>query len=146
MELVRWQPFEGLTRLHSRIDDLFDESLARGRGNPGYGSAVWSPPVDVLESKDSYLLRAELPGMKKEDVQLEVNNGTLTLTGERKAETPANGVEYRSVERLAGKFSRSFYLPRSVKQEAIQATYRDGILEIHVPKADEAKARQIAID
>lgn len=146
MELVRWQPFGGVNRLHSRLDDLFDESFGRGRTRAGYAPAGWYPPVDVLESKDSYLLRAELPGMKREDVQLEVNNGTLTVTGERKTETPADGVEYLSVERLAGKFSRSFYLPRSVKQDAIQATYRDGILEIHVPKADEAKARQIAID
>jgi HSP20 family protein len=101
--------------------------------------------VDILESKEAYLIRAELPGMKKEDFNLAVNDGTLTLSGERKVEEPANGVEYHRVERVAGKFSRSFCLPQTVKSDEIKATYRDGILEVHVPKADEAKPRQIAI-
>jgi HSP20 family protein len=101
--------------------------------------------VDILESKDSYLIRAELPGMRNEDLKTEVNDGMLTLSGERKFEEPANGVEYHRVERVAGKFSRSFYLPQTVKQDSIKATYRDGILEVQVPKADEAKPRQIAI-
>jgi len=101
--------------------------------------------VDILESKDSYLIRAELPGMRNEDLKTEVNEGILTLSGERKFEEPANGVEYHRVERAAGKFSRSFYLPQTVKHDGIKATYRDGILEVQVPKADEAKPRQIAI-
>jgi HSP20 family protein len=145
MELVRWEPFEGLNRLHSRINDLFDESFGRARGVPSATAGVWLPPVDILESKDAYLIRAELPGMKKEDVTLEVNDGTLTLSGERKAESLSNGVEVHRTERVNGKFSRSFYLPQTVKQDGIKATYRDGILEIHVPKAEEAKPRQIAI-
>jgi HSP20 family protein len=101
--------------------------------------------VDILESKEAYLLRAELPGMNKEDFNLEVKEGTLTLTGERKATKPAEGVEYRSVERVNGKFVRSFTLPETVKHDGIQATYKDGILEIHIPKAEEAKPRQIEI-
>jgi HSP20 family protein len=83
--------------------------------------------------------------MKKEDFNLEVNDGTLTVSGERKAETLSNGVEYQRSERVHGKFSRSFYLPQTVKQEGIKASYRDGLLEIHVPKTEEAKPRQIAI-
>jgi len=101
--------------------------------------------VDILESKDSYLLRAELPGMKKEDFHLEVKDGTLTLSGERKSDEAANDVRYHSVERVAGKFTRSFSLPQTVKQDGIEATYRDGILEIRVPKVEEAKPREIAI-
>jgi HSP20 family protein len=84
--------------------------------------------------------------MKKEDFNLEVRDGTLTLSGERKFEEPANGVEYHRVERASGKFVRSFSLPHTVKSEEIKASYRDGILEIHVPKADEAKPKQIAIN
>jgi HSP20 family protein len=145
MELVRWEPFEGVNRIQSRINDLFDDTFGRTRAQQSAATAVWYPPVDILESKDSYLIRAELPGMKKEDLKTEVNDGTLTLSGERKVEEPANGVEYHRVERVAGKFSRSFYLPQTVKQDGIRATYRDGILEIQVPKADEAKPRQIAI-
>ena len=145
MELVRWEPFDGLDRLHNRINDLFDEGFGRARALPSATAGVWLPPVDILESKDAYLIRAELPGMKKEDFGVEVNDGTLTLSGERRAEAVVNGVESHRSERVHGKFSRSFYLPQTVNREAIKASYRDGILEIHVPKAEEAKPRQIAI-
>jgi HSP20 family protein len=145
MELVMWEPFETLNGLHSRINKLFDEGFRPSWAKAGSASAVWYPPVDVLESKDSYILRAELPGMKKEDFNLEVKDGRLTLTGERKFEHQADGVEYHSAERVTGKFVRSFQLPREVKHDAIEATYRDGVLEIRVPKAEEAKPRQIAI-
>jgi HSP20 family protein len=83
--------------------------------------------------------------MKKEDFNLEVKDGTLTLSGERKFEETANGVEYHRVERVTGKFSRSFYLPQTVKHDGIKASYRDGILEVHVPKAEDAKPRQITV-
>jgi HSP20 family protein len=144
MEMVRWEPFEGLNRIQSRINELFDETFGRGRQQTT--TTVWYPPVDILESKDAYLIRAELPGMKKEDFNLEVKDGALTLSGERKFEEPANGVEYHRVERAAGKFSRSFHLPQTVKHDGIKAMYRDGILEVHVPKADEAKPRQITVN
>ena len=144
MDLVRREHFEGLSRIQNRINDLFDDTFGRARASmPATG--IWFPPVDILESRDSYLIRAELPGMKREDFNLEVHDGSLTLSGERKFEEAANGVEYHRVERASGKFSRSFYLPQTVKTDAIKATYRDGILEIHVPKADEAKPKQIAI-
>ncbi len=143
MELVRWEPFNGLDRIHSVFNDLFDDNFGRSSAQPA--STKWYPAVDVLESKDSYLIRAELPGMKKEDFNLEVKDRTLTLSGERKFEEPANGVEYHRVERVSGKFIRSFSLPQTVKSDEIKANYRDGILEVHVPKADEAKPKQIAI-
>jgi HSP20 family protein len=146
MELIRWEPFNGLDRIQSRINDLFDETLGRARAYSTTTNPVWVPPVDILESRDSYLIRAELPGMKKDDFNLEVKDGTLTLSGERKFEEPANGVEYHRVERAAGRFLRSFSLPQTVKADGIKATYRDGILEIHVPKAEEAKPRQITIN
>jgi HSP20 family protein len=102
--------------------------------------------VDVLESKDAYLVRAELPGMKREDIKVEVKDGTLVLSGEMKSEKPAEGVEYRHVERVAAKFWRSFTLPENAKHDGIEATYKDGILEIRVAKAEEAKPRQIEIN
>ena len=141
MDLIRWEPFEGLGKVQSRINDLFEETFGRSR----LPHAVWYPAVDILESKDSYLIRAELPGMKKEDFNLEVKDGTLTLSGERKFEETVNGAEYHRVERVTGKFSRSFYLPQTVKHDGIKATYRDGILEVHVPKAEEAKPKQITV-
>jgi HSP20 family protein len=145
MELVRWEPFEGLNRLHNHINDLFDQRVGRARTLPAVAAGAWLPPVDIVESKDAYLIRAELPGMKREDFNLEVNDGTLTLSGERKSEALTDGVEYHRSERVTGKFSRSFYLPRTVKQDGIKASYQDGILEIQVPKAEEAKPKQIAI-
>jgi HSP20 family protein len=141
MQLVRWEPFAGLDNLHSVFSDLFDGHYERRQPN----RSTWYPAVDVLESKDSYLVRAELPGMKKEDIKVEVKDGMLTISGESKEEKPAEGVEYRHVERVATKFWRSFSLPEIAKQDGIEAAYKDGILEIRVPKAEEAKPRQIEV-
>jgi len=143
MELVRFEPFAGFGNLRSVFNGLFDENLGRSSTQPSVSK--WYPAVDVLESKDSYLIRAELPGMKREDIKVEVKDGTLVLSGERKSKKPADGVEYRHVERVTAKFWRSFSLPETVKQDGIEATYKDGILEIRVPKAEEAKPRQIEI-
>jgi HSP20 family protein len=143
MELVRWEPFAGFGDLRSVFNDLLDKNFDRSWAQPRISK--WYPAVDVLESKDSYLLRAELPGMKKEDIKVEVKNGTLVLSGESKSEKPAEDVEYRHVERVATKFWRSFSLPETVTQDRIEATYKDGILEIRVPKAEQAKPRQIEI-
>jgi HSP20 family protein len=143
MELVRFEPFAGFGNLRSVLNDLFDENHGRSSTQPSV--AKWYPGVDVLESKDAYLIHAELPGMKKEDIKVEVKDGTLVLSGERKSEKPAEGVEYRHVERVAAKFWRSFSLPETTKPDGIEATYKDGILEIRVPKAEEAKPRQIEI-
>lgn len=143
MELVRFEPFAGFGNFRSVLNDLFDEN--HGRSSTRSTVAKWYPAVDVLESKDSYLIRAELPGMKKEDIKVEVKDGALVLSGERGSEKPAEGVEYRHVERVAAKFWRSFSLPETAKQDGIEATYKDGILEVRVPKAEEAKPRQIEI-
>lgn len=143
MELVRWEPFAGLGNLETAFGDLFDDNFRRASVQPGRSD--WYPAVDVLESKDAYLIRAELPGMKKEDINVELKEGTLVLSGQRTSEKPGEGVEYRHVERVAAKFWRSFSLPKSVKQDGIEASYKDGMLEIRVPKADEAKPRQIEI-
>ena len=138
MELVRWEPFAGLGDVRSMFNDLVDENVDRPLSK-------WHPAVDLLEGKDSYLIRTELPGMKREDIKVEVKDGTLVLSGERKSEKPAEGVEYRHVERVAAKFWRSFSLPETAKQDSIEATYKDGVLEIRVPKVEKAKPRQIEI-
>ena len=144
MELVRWEPFAGFGNIRSAFNDRFDENFGRTLTQPGISK--WYPAVDVLEGKDSYLIRAELPGMKREDIKVEVNDGTLILSGERKSEQPAEGVKYRHVERVEAKFWRSFSLPETVKHDGIEATYKDGVLEVSVPKAEEAKPRQIEIN
>jgi HSP20 family protein len=125
------------------FNDLLDDGFGRAATQNG---SRWHPAVDVLESKDAYVIHAELPGMKREDIKVEVKDGTLVLSGERKSEKPAEGVEYRHVERVSAKFWRSFSLPETVKQDGIEAAYKDGVLEIRVPKVEKAKPRQIEIN
>ena len=137
MELVRWEPLNGFTKIHSLFNDLFEDGIK--------STVRWNPAMDILESNDAYILRAELPGFKKEDLNVEVKDGTLTLSGERKPEELPEGVQYRSVERVNGKFVRSVIMPETVNAEGIQANYKDGVLEIHVPKAEKAKPRQITV-
>jgi len=144
MELVRFEPFAGFGNFRSVLNDLFDENHGRSTRQPSVSK--WYPAVDVLESKDSYLIHAELPGMKREDIKVEVKDGALVLSGERKSEKPAEGVEYRHTERVAAKFCRSFTLPETVKQDGIEASYKDGVLEIRVPKVEKARPRQIEIN
>ena len=144
-EPLRWEPFTGLERIQLRINDLFDETFGLSRLGPAATAGVWVPPVDILESNDSYLIRAELPGIKREEFNVEYRDGSLTLSGERKFDEPADGVEYHRVERVAGKFSRSFYLPQTVQADGIKATYRDGVLEIYAPKTETAKPKQIEV-
>ena len=141
MELVRWEPFMGFRNLHSVLNDWFDNDGDRSQAQAG----AWYPAVDVLEEKDAYLIHAELPGMKREDIHVELNDGNLVLSGERKAEKLADGVKYRHAERVAAKFWRSFSLPEMIKQDSIEAAYKDGVLEVKIPKAEEAKPRQIEI-
>ncbi len=145
MELVRWEPFEGLDGIRNRMNELFEEAFNRSRPHQASSASAWWPAVDILESKEGYLLRAELPGMKREDFNLEIKDGTLTLSGQRKFDEAANGVQYHRVERAAGKFTRMFPLPQTVNSGDIKASYRDGILEIHMPKAEEAKPKQISV-
>src|SRR5687768_15214812 len=116
MDLTIWLPFAGLGSFNFQFNELVDQTLGRTPSSASSAGTVWCPAVDVLESKDSYLLRAELPGMNKEYFNLEVKNGMLTVSGERKVEEPVGGVRYRRVERVAGKFSRSFHLPQTVRQ------------------------------
>jgi len=145
MDLIKWEPFGELDRIQSRINEIFNETFGRTRLPANASLGTWYPPVDIIESNDAYLIRAELPGMKKEDIQLEYREGCLTLSGEKRMEEPATGLEYQRAERTSGKFYRSFYLPQTVKQAEIAASYRDGILEVTVPKADDAKAKQIEV-
>jgi HSP20 family protein len=107
-------------------------------------SGTWVPQVDVAETQEKILVRAEVPGLRQEDIQIEFENGLLTLKGERKLEK-SEGTTWHRVERTYGNFSRSFTLPRTVDAEKIAASYREGILEIEVPKREEAKPKQIRI-
>jgi HSP20 family protein len=146
MALIRWDPFRDLLTLQDRMDRLFHDSTTRNRGYeeslaPGY----WSPAVDIYETDDAVILKAELAGMNKSDVAIEIKDSTLILRGERKFEKDVKEENYHRIERSYGAFSRSFSLPHTVDQTKVSATFKDGLLEIKIPKVKEARPKQIEI-
>ena len=134
-EVTHWPP--RLASLREELDRLFDGSLSSFGG--------WSPAMDVLQDKENVYVQAELPGMKKEQIDIRFQDGILTLCGERKAESSSGEGESFHSERFFGKFHRTISMPAKVNAEAISATYKDGILTVTLPKAAEAKARQIDV-
>lgn len=132
--------------LRSEIERLFDEfaGLRATRGEARTG--VWAPAVDVKENADSFVVTAELPGMSKEDITVEVENSTLTIKGERRFEKKDEGENYHFVERSYGSFYRSFGLPKNVSADGISAEYKDGVLQVTLPKAEEVKAKKVSIE
>lgn len=146
MALIRWDPFRDLLTLQDRMDRLFEESLSRNRVfEESLASGVWSPAVDIYETNDEIVLKAELPGLKKEDVSIEITDNTLVLTGERAFEKDIREENYHRIERSYGFFSRTFTLPTMVDRERVNAKFIDGILEIRIPKAETPKAKVIEI-
>jgi len=138
-------PWRELEEASSRLSRFFDDFSVGGTSE---GGSSWLPAVNVEESKDELVLTAELPGMKQEDISIEMENNVLTISGE-KSEQRTEGDEQRRYhvwERRYGSFQRSFTLPRTVKADGIRAHYDAGVLEIHLPKVAEAKSRRIAIE
>jgi HSP20 family protein len=133
-----------LNRLHREIDRLFEEPFGFLTPSTSFFEG-WTPAVDIYEDNDKYVLKAELPGMKKEDIDVSLDGSTLTVSGERKhEEEKKEGESYRS-ERFFGRFQRSVTLPAAIQANKIDATYKDGILTITLPKAEEAKRKQIQV-
>lgn len=130
--------------LQVQLNRLFEPFARFATGEEELVSGTWVPPVDVAETQEKIVVRAEVPGMKQEDISIEFENGLLTIKGERKLEK-SEGVTWHRVERIYGNFRRSFTLPRSVDPEKIAASYREGILEVEVPKREEAKPKHIKI-
>lgn len=144
--ISRWTPSgdpvrERLSRL---VDQAFGDFLGSGEEGEAMSSRVWSPAVDVLETDDSLVLRAELPGLKREDVQITLESNTLTLKGERRFERKEDE-SFLRIETTYGAFSRSFTLPSNIRGDETRASFQDGILEIRIPKAEEARPRHIEI-
>jgi HSP20 family protein len=142
--LTRWNPIREMQHLQNQFDLLF-EPFARNATRDDWPVATWMPPVDIEESGDMLYVRAEIPGIKPEDIDIRFENGVLTLRGERRFENQNNDRNFHRVERAYGSFVRSFTLPSSIDAEKVSATYRDGILELTMPKREEAKPRKIEI-
>jgi HSP20 family protein len=147
MALVRWRPTRDLLNIQDEINRLMERffSPTLFEEPEMMTPTAWYPNVDIKETKDEFIVTAELPGMKKDDIHISYKDGILTLEGERKKETEEKDVNYHRVERVYGKFSRTFQLPALVNQDKINATYKDGILEIHLPKVEDAKPKEIEV-
>jgi HSP20 family protein len=131
---LAWPTFGRLTSLQDELDRLFESPLTG-----------WAPALDVHEDKDSFSIRAELPGMKREDIEVSLQNGVLVISGERKEEKIAEGTEVHRQERFYGRFSRALTLPSAVAGDQVKAQYKDGILTVTLPKAEEAKPKAITV-
>jgi len=143
-ELTAWSPFNRLATLREEMNRLLDGSLAGFTGHVGIFGG-WSPTMDVFQDKENVYVKVELPGMKKEAIEITFQDGMLTVSGERKAsEQVREGQHFRN-ERFFGKFHRSISMPTKVEADKIQARYHEGILTIELPKAAEAKAKSIDI-
>jgi len=148
MAIVRWlDPFRDLTSIQERMNQIFEDALSRTRGrDEGLRTGMWTPAVDIYEKNDSVVVKAEIPGVEKEQISVEVKDGILTLRGERKFERDVKEESYHRIERSYGTFLRSFSLPVSVDQEKVKATFRDGVLEVELPKKEQAKPKQVKVD
>jgi HSP20 family protein len=144
MTLVRWEPARELDTLQSDMNRLFDSFFGSRAGN-GSAGRRWVPAMDLAETEDSLVLRADLPGIDEEDVQIEVNDRVLTISGERKAEHEDRGEGYHRVERSFGHFSRSLTLPDGVDAEKVGASFDHGVLEVKIPKPEKSKPHRVEI-
>jgi len=147
MTVVRWRPMRDIMGIQDEMNRAFDRIFSRDpwEDREDLSSSGWNPSVDISESKDEFVVSAELPGMKKDDIHVTYTNGVLKIEGERKKEKEEKDTNYHRVERTFGKFCRTFQLPTMVQSGKISADFKDGILLIHLPKAEELKPKEIEV-
>ena len=144
MAIVRWEPFRELSSLQTEMNRLFNAAFDTSPGGNG-GNRRWAPAMDLLETDEHFVLRADLPGLTEADVSIELEDNVLTVAGERKAEHEEKREGFYRVERAFGSFSRSLTLPRGVDADAVSATFDKGVLEVRIPKPEARKPRKISI-
>ena len=143
---ARWDPFKELQELETRAATLFSPRAATGEGGKeAMTVAEWSPLVDILEDDTEYLIKAELPDMKRDEIKLAVENEVLTISGERSYEKENKGRKHHRIERAYGTFVRSFSLPEDADGSRVTADYKDGVLQVHLPKSEKARPKSIEI-
>ena len=146
MNLVRWTPWREMTSMHNQVNRMFDGPLFRAPGSDEDVSfGLWNPAVDLFEKDDSFVIKAELAGVDKENITIDLKDGVLTLSGERSYDNEVSEDNYYRRERTYGKFRRAFSLPADVDSDKIKAEFKDGVLQIEVPKPEERKPKQITI-
>jgi len=146
MAIVRWEPFRDLVTAQRDFDRLFRGAFSSQLGETELSTRSWAPPVDIYETEDAIVLKAELPGVDPKDVEVRVEDNTLYLKGERKFEKEVKEQNYHRVERSYGSFARSFSLPNSISTDKVKAEFKDGLLTLTMPKREEAKPKTIKID
>ena len=142
-QLTRRTPNRTVRDLQREVDSIFDQFF--GRESDGDTSTVWAPRTDLSETDDAFRIRLDVPGMTKDDIAINLQNNTLTVSGERSSERQEDGEEYVRMERAFGNFHRTFTLPDAVDPDRVEATYDEGVLTINVPKTEKSTRRQIEI-
>ena len=145
MALVRWNPFRELEDVQTRLNRLFGDTPFQRTDKDAMFFSTWSPAVDVQETDIEYLIKADVPDVKKEDVKVELLDGTLTIEGERHQEKEEKGKKFHTIEREYGKFMRRFVLPTEVDASKVQAEFKNGVLNVHLPKSAVAKPKAIDV-
>ncbi|MGH2349735.1 MAG: Hsp20/alpha crystallin family protein [bacterium] len=146
MSIIRWDPFDDLASLRESMDKLFEDFFTRRPGPRAATLAVWQPAVEVFDTDHDVVVRAELPGIDPKDVEITVTEGVLTIKGQAKQLHEEKGQNYFRRELRYGAFSRSLALPGGVQGDQAKATYRNGILEVRVPKSEKAKPKSVKVD
>jgi HSP20 family protein len=142
MALIRWEPTREVDSLQSEVNRLFDGFFGNGSPTP---KRRWVPAMDLAETDDQLVLRADLPGLERDDVQIEIKDAVLTISGERRAEHEEKSEGYHRVERAFGRFSRSLTLPQGIDADDVAADFDNGVLEVRIPKPEERKPHRVAI-
>ena len=145
MAVVRWDPFRDLNMLQDRMNRLFDDTGRTWRPDEPAATTTWSPAVDIFETEAEIVVKAELPGMERNDIAVNLEKNVLTVRGERRFAKETKDDNYHRIERSYGGFSRAFAIPATVDEEKIKADYKDGVLKIVLPKKEQAKPKQIRI-
>jgi HSP20 family protein len=145
MSLEKWQPLRDMQVLQNRMNRLFNHYFDRDVDSRSDLSTSWYPATNIIEKKDDYVLKIEVPGMNQEDIHIEFKDSSLIISGERRQEKEINEENFHLIESQYGKFSRSFILPKDVDHEKIKAALKNGILELTVPKSEEKKPKSISI-
>ena len=144
--ITRWDPLKEMEELQNRMATLFGRAPVRKEADKeAMTKADWAPLVDIAEDEKEYVIKAELPEVTKDDVKVNLQEGVLTITGERKFEKEEKGKKYHRVERAYGSFARSFSLPEDADPTKVQAEFKDGVLKVHLPKSEKAKPKSIEV-
>jgi HSP20 family protein len=144
--MTRWNPFKDLEEMEKRLSTYVGRPALRTEaGKEAMTVAEWSPPVDITEDDKEYVIKAELPEMKKEDIKLSVEDNVMSISGERKYEKEEKGKKYHRIERTYGSFMRRFTLPGTADGSTVSAEYKDGVLNVRLPKSEKAKPKSIDV-